>query len=60
LHVNAQVINPVYEEVKVDLKVKFHKGFDENYYQKVLNTDITKLLSPWAFEITSSIEFGIN
>ncbi len=31
LHVEAKVINPVYEEVKVDLKVKFHKGLDESF-----------------------------
>lgn len=60
LHVNAQVINPVYEEVTVDLKVKFYKGFDENFYTKVLNEDIIKLLSPWAFEESASIEFGIT
>jgi len=58
LHVNAVVINPDYEEVEVELKVKFRKGFDENYYIKVLEEDITKLLSPWAFEKTASIKFG--
>ncbi len=60
LHVNAKIINPDYEEVTVELKVKFHKGFDENYYTKILNKDITKLLSPWAFEDSASIEFGIT
>ncbi len=60
LHVKAQVINPVYEEVTVELKVKFHKGFDESYYAKVLNEDITKLLSPWAFKETATLEFGIT
>jgi len=59
LHVNAEVINPDYEEVKVDLDVKFHKGFDENYYKNVLKDDITKLLSPWAFEKTVGIQFGV-
>lgn len=59
-HVNAKVINPDYEEVSVDLKVKFFEGYDENYYLKVLNEDITRLLSPWAFEETASIEFGIT
>jgi hypothetical protein len=59
LHVNTKVINPDYEEVTVDLKVKFHEGYDENYYQKVLNEDITRLLSPWAFEESASINFGI-
>lgn len=60
LHINAKVINPDYEEVTVELKVKFHKGFDENYYTKILNKDITKLLSPWAFENSASIEFGVT
>lgn len=60
LHVNAKIINPDYEEVTIDLKVKFHKGFDENYYSKVLNSDLTKLLSPWAFEDSASIKFGIT
>ncbi len=59
-HVNAKVINPDYEEVTVDLKVKFHIGYDENYYLKMLNKDITRLLSPWAFEETASIEFGVT
>jgi len=60
LHVNARIINPVYEEVTVELKVKFYKGYDEDYYEKILNEDITKLLSPWAFEDSESIKFGIT
>jgi hypothetical protein len=60
LHVNAVVINPVYEEVKVSLKVKFYKGYDENYYKNVLQTDITKMLSPWAFDNKVRIDFGIS
>lgn len=58
LHVNAVVANPEYEEVTVSLKVKFRKGFDESYYLKKLNEDITRLLSPWAFKETAKIEFG--
>jgi hypothetical protein len=60
LHVKAKVINPVYEEVTIELKAKFHSGYDENYYLKVLNDDITRFLSPWAFERTASIEFGVT
>lgn len=56
--VNVVVINPEYEEVTVRLSVKFNKGYDENYYKNVLNSDITKLLSPWAFENAASINFG--
>jgi hypothetical protein len=58
LHVNAVVINPEYEEVEISLKAKFYDGYDENYYQKVLQEDLTKLLSPWAFEKSVDLQFG--
>lgn len=58
LHINAVVINPEYEPVEISLKVRFHAGFDENYYKKVLQEDITKLLSPWAFERNIDLNFG--
>ena len=58
LHVNAVVINPEYEEVEISLKVRFNSGYDENYYQKVLQQDLTRLLSPWAFEKTIDLQFG--
>jgi hypothetical protein len=58
LHVNAVVINPEYEEVEISLKVKFYDGCDENYYQSVLQEDLTKLLSPWAFEKSLDLQFG--
>ena len=60
LHVKAKVINPDYEEVTVSLKVKFYQGFDENFYLRVLNEDITRFLSPWAFENTAEIQFGVT
>lgn len=58
LHVNAVVNNPEYESVEISLKVRFYAGYDENYYKKVLQEDITKLLSPWAFERTIDLDFG--
>jgi hypothetical protein len=33
-------------------------GIDENYYLNVLNDDITKLLSPWAFNRDVGLQFG--
>ncbi|MGS2764499.1 baseplate J/gp47 family protein [Sinomicrobium sp. M5D2P9] len=60
MHIRARVINPLYEQVKVDLKVKFHPGRDENFYKKQLNKDITRLLSPWAFDRSEGIEFGLS
>lgn len=58
--INTFVINPNYEEVTVDLKVKFKSGYDENYYAQELNTDITKFLSPWAYDKNIQIIFGVN
>ncbi|MCG8306782.1 MAG: baseplate J/gp47 family protein [Cytophagales bacterium] len=58
LHVTAEVINPEYKEVKIHLKVRFYAGKDERFHASLLRTDIAKLLAPWAFEETSSIDFG--
>lgn len=60
LHVTTYVINPNYEEVTVDLKVKFKTGFDENFYLQELNTDIIRFLSPWAFDKNIPITFGVS
>ncbi len=57
-HVNIEVENPTYEEVKASFNVKFRKGYDEGYYAKYLNTEIIKYLSPWAFEEGEDILFG--
>ncbi|MGB1450497.1 MAG: baseplate J/gp47 family protein, partial [Marinirhabdus sp.] len=60
LHVSAQVINPDYEAVKVQVDVRFYDGYDAHFYELQLKKDITKLLSPWAFEETNSIDFGVT
>jgi hypothetical protein len=60
IHVNTFVINPNYEEVTIDLKVKFKAGFDENFYSQELNTDIIRFLSPWAFDKNIPITFGVS
>lgn len=60
MHVTTFVINPNYEEVTVDLKVKFKAGYDENFYSQELNTDIIKFLSPWAFDKNIPITFGVS
>lgn len=60
MHVNTFVINPTYEKVKVDLVVQFKTGYDVNFYAQQLNTDITKFLSPWAFDTAIPINFGVS
>jgi len=58
--VRAQVINPEYEELRIDLKVQFYKGYDEVYYKQTLKNDLTRFLSPWAFDNTAAIRFGLS
>ncbi|MBL4704591.1 MAG: baseplate J/gp47 family protein, partial [Flavobacteriales bacterium] len=59
LHVNTEVANPNYQKVEVEVTVKFYKGSDDALYKIELETDIKKLLSPWAFDEAKSVEFGV-
>lgn len=58
MHVDLNTINPDYEEIKLDFKVKFYAGYDENLYAIQLNTDLINYLSPWAFNRNAEIDFG--
>ena len=58
LHVDARVVNPTYEEVKVKVKVRFQENLDEVYYLNQLKTDIASYLAPWAFDQNALVEFG--
>lgn len=60
MHINTFVINPNYEVVVVSLAVKFKVGFDVNFYSQELGSDITKFLSPWAYDNTIPITFGVS
>jgi hypothetical protein len=43
------VRNPQFEEVRVDLRVRFRVGVDETFHVNKLKREITEFLSPWAF-----------
>ena len=43
------VLNPQFEEVRVDLRVRFCDGVDETFHVNKLKREITEFLSPWAF-----------
>ncbi|NVK64905.1 MAG: baseplate J/gp47 family protein [Flavobacteriales bacterium] len=60
LHVNLDVINPEYQEVKIIIEVKFYSQFDRTLYELELNKDLKKFLSPWAYDETKSVEFGVT
>ncbi|MES2555162.1 MAG: baseplate J/gp47 family protein [Bacteroidota bacterium] len=59
MHVTLDVANPDYEEVQIELGAKFHQGLDDNTYKKQLNEDIIRFLSPWAFQESREIKFGV-
>ncbi len=52
------VIHPVYERIRVDIRVAFHPGLDAGFYANVLNEDLRRFLSPWAYEEGQDILFG--
>lgn len=53
-----QVLNPLYEQLKIKTCVRFYKGLDAAYYKYVLNDDLKQFLSPWAFDANKEINFG--
>lgn len=52
------VIHPVYERIRVDARVSFISGLDAGYYTGVLNEELRRFLSPWAYEEGQDIAFG--
>lgn len=60
LFVEAQIVNPDYEEVRVSLNVVFNSGYDDYFYTNQLEEDIKKYLSPWAYKETSKLRFGVT
>lgn len=60
LHVKLDIINPDYEEIKVSLKVSFYEGLDIPLHLEKLNEDIKKFLSPWAYDNSRNIRFGVT
>jgi hypothetical protein len=57
-HVDCKAENPIYEEVQFEFKIKFHERYDPKTYVKILNDDLKKYLSPWAFEDFAEVRFG--
>jgi hypothetical protein len=58
MQVNVKVKNPNYQKVKVDVKVKFHLGYEFNYYKTLLEQAIIEFLSPWVYQSDRDLSFG--
>lgn len=52
------VRNPQFEEVGTEFRVRLMPGYDETFYVKKLQQEITRFLSPWAYADGSAPSFG--
>ncbi|MBT3388017.1 MAG: hypothetical protein HN417_08795 [Desulfobacula sp.] len=58
--ISIKVKNPRYQHLKYKIKVCFKKGYARGYYLNVMNEDIKRFLSPWAYgaQYQGSLSFG--
>jgi hypothetical protein len=54
----VHAIQPVFERLRVEAGVVFNVGRDPGYYAGVLNEDLKRFLSPWAYDAGEDILFG--
>ncbi|RLA26172.1 MAG: hypothetical protein DRQ62_00280 [Gammaproteobacteria bacterium] len=52
------VSNASYIPLKIRLGVRFHPGYNEAYYKKILNDELNQFLSPWAYGKGADIVIG--
>jgi hypothetical protein len=53
-----KVMNPRFEKVDVDLKVRLIPGRDRAFYQAQLKTDLSLFLAPWYLGGSDKLSFG--
>jgi hypothetical protein len=58
MQVIVKVKNPVYQKIRLDFKVRFHAGYEPNYHRNLLNEELIRFLSPWAYDAGREIAFG--
>jgi hypothetical protein len=56
--VRLHVRNPLFEPIRAEFKVRLYAGYDEAFYTQLLNDEIIRFLSPWAFGTGEDIGFG--
>ncbi len=52
------VKNPRYVQLKVRFHVRFREGYNPGYYRPLLNEELQRYLSPWAYDESAEIVFG--
>lgn len=56
--VKVQVINPIYQKIRLDFKVKFYPQYEFNFYSNQLKQELIQFLSPWVSASDRDIFFG--
>ncbi|WP_339043846.1 baseplate J/gp47 family protein [Cardinium endosymbiont of Tipula unca] len=56
--IKFEVVNPVYEDVKVNVTVKFKPGFEKGLFLNTLQQDLRNFLSPWLFNVSEDVPLG--
>ncbi|WP_169817623.1 baseplate J/gp47 family protein [Chlorobaculum limnaeum] len=56
--VTLHVQNPAFETIETGFSVRFMPGINEAFYKALLQQELTRFLSPWAFEEGMDIAFG--
>jgi hypothetical protein len=48
----VHVVNPTFEEIQLSFNVRFHQGYDNGFYGKLLEQELKQFLAPWAYDST--------
>ena len=56
--IRFNVINPVYEDMKVSITVRFKPGYERGLYLHTLQQDLRNFLSPWLLDPSKGIQLG--
>lgn len=54
----VHVIRPIFERIRVEARVAFAAGRDPGFHAALLNDELRRFLSPWAFQEGEDILFG--
>jgi hypothetical protein len=56
--VRLRIMNPRYETINFCIEVRLLQGYDKNFYQQQLATDLSQFLAPWAVGQYGKLTFG--
>ncbi|TSJ80823.1 MAG: baseplate J/gp47 family protein [Candidatus Cardinium sp.] len=56
----CEVINPIYEDVKVNVTVKFKPGYEKGLFLNLLYQDLHNFFSPWILNPSVDLQLGGN